>query len=52
MHEKGGLELASKFLTNKLSARTLFNTLEMLDVYDSLKEEAIQQQKQKNNKQK
>lgn len=44
-HEKGGFDLATKFMTDKLSGRTLFNTLEMLDVYDALREQAIQKQK-------
>ena len=48
MHEKGGLDLATKFMTDQLSGRTLFNTIEMLDVYDALKEQAIQ--RNKNNK--
>ena len=47
IHEKGGLDLAAKFLSDKYSVRTLFNTLEMLDVYDALKDAAIQKQKNK-----
>lgn len=47
-HEKGGFDLASKFMTDKLSGRTLFNMLEMLDVYDALKEEARNKNKAKN----
>lgn len=44
-HPKGGLDLATKFMTDKLSIRTLFNTLEMLDVYDALKKQAEDRQK-------
>ena len=47
-HEKGGFDLAAKFMTDQLSGRTLFNMIEMLDVYDSLKEQAVQ--RNKNNK--
>lgn len=49
-HEKGGLDLATKFMSDKLSIRTLFNTIEMLDVYDALKKQA--EDRQKNTKQK
>jgi hypothetical protein len=49
-HEKGGLDLATKFMTDQLSIRTLFNTLEMLDVYDALRKQA--DDRQKNTKQK
>ena len=49
-HEKGGLDIASEFLADKKSGRVLFDLLEYLDVYDALKEQALQ--KQKNNKQK
>lgn len=49
-HPKGGLDLATKFMTDKLSIRTLFDTLEMLDVYDALKKQA--EDRQKNTKQK
>lgn len=45
MHDKGGLQLASDHLSGRYSIRTLFDTLEMLDVYDSLKEQALEKQK-------
>ena len=44
-HPQGGLDLATKFMTDKLSIRTLFDTLEMLDVYDALKKQAEDRQK-------
>lgn len=47
-HEKGGLEIASQFLADKKSGRVLFDLIEYLDMYDALKEQALQ--KQKNNK--
>lgn len=39
-HEKGSLEMAADFMSDRYSVRTLFNTIEMLDVYDSFKEQA------------
>lgn len=45
MHDKGGLALASDYMSDRYSIRTLFDTLEMLDVYDSLKEQALAKQK-------
>jgi hypothetical protein len=44
-HPQGGLDLATKFMSDKLSIRTLFDTLEMLDVYDALKKQAEDRQK-------
>lgn len=40
VHEKGGMMLAAEFMSDRYSVRTLFNTLEMLDMYDAMKEQA------------
>lgn len=32
--------LAAEFMSDRYSVRTLFNTLEMLDMYDAMKEQA------------
>lgn len=45
MHEKGGMELALKMGTH-YSTKQLYNIIELLDVYDSLKEEAKKKAKQ------
>lgn len=39
-HSKGGFDFAAKFLSDQYSIRTLFNTIEMLDMYDVQKEQA------------
>lgn len=44
MHEKGGLELAAE-MDWKYSTRQLLKMLEMLDVYDSIKQQAIEKDK-------
>lgn len=50
MHEKGGLELAAE-MDWKYSTRQLLKFIEMLDVYDSLNQQAINKAKaEKNNK--
>jgi hypothetical protein len=45
MHEKGGLQVAADYMSGKYSIRTLLDTIEMLDVYDALKDQAIEKQK-------
>lgn len=50
MHEKGGLELAAE-MEWKYSTRQLLKMVEMLDVHDSLNQQAINKAKaEKNNK--
>lgn len=50
MHEKGGLELAAE-MEWKYSTRQMLKLIEMLDVYDSLNQQAINKAKaEKNNK--
>lgn len=44
-HPQGGFDLAAKFLSDKYSTRTLFNMIEMFDVYDSQKEQAASKAK-------
>lgn len=46
IHEKGGLELAAE-MSWKYSTKQLYNMLEQLDVYDSLKKQAIDREKNK-----
>lgn len=46
MHEKGGLDLAAEMST-KYNTKQLFDMLEMLDIYDSLKKQAIDKAKTK-----
>ena len=41
MHEKGGLELAAE-MDWKYSTRQMLRMLEMLDVYDSLSQQAAE----------
>ena len=40
-HPDGGFDLAAKFLSDKYSVRTLFNTIEMMDVCEARKEQAV-----------
>jgi hypothetical protein len=49
MHEKGGLELASE-MEWKYSTRQMLKLIEMLDVYDSLHQQAIEKAKADKNK--
>lgn len=51
MHEKGGLELASE-MEWKYSTRQMLKLIEMLDVYDSLHQQAIEKAKADKNKSK
>lgn len=51
MHEKGGLEIASQMDT-KYSTRQLYKMLELLDVYDALQEQYVNQEKAKKTKNK
>jgi hypothetical protein len=46
MHEKGGLDIAAD-MSWKYSTKQLYAFLEMLDVYDALKEQAIVKSKVK-----
>ena len=46
MHEKGGLDIAAD-MDWKYSTKDLYNMLETLDVYDSLKKQAIDREKKK-----
>lgn len=46
-HEKGGMQLAADLLSDKYSIRTLHNILEMLDVYDAMKDQANKRQNDK-----
>lgn len=47
MHDKGGLDIAAD-MTWKYSTKALYNMLEQLDVYDSLKKQAVDREKNKN----
>lgn len=50
MHEKGGLEMAAE-MEWKYSTRQMLKLIELLDVYDSLNQQAINKAKaEKNNK--
>ncbi len=49
MHEKGGMDLALK-MSSHYSTKQLYDIIEMLDVYDSLKEEAKKRAKQESTK--
>lgn len=44
MHEKGGLEIAAE-MDWKYSTRQLLKMLEMFDVYDSIKQQAVEKAK-------
>ena len=46
MHEKGGLDIAAD-MGWKYSTKQLYDMLEQLDVYDSLKKQAIDSEKNK-----
>lgn len=46
MHEKGGLDIAAD-MGWKYSTKQLYDMLEQLDVYDSLKKQAIDKEKNK-----
>jgi len=49
MHEKGGLELASE-MDWKYSTRQMLKLIELLDVHDSLTQQAIEKAKAAKNK--
>lgn len=44
MHDKGGLDIAAD-MSWKYSTKQLYDFLEMLDVYDSLKKQAVDREK-------
>ena len=46
MHEKGGLDIAAD-MSWKYSTKDLYNMLEVLDIYDSLKKQATDREKNK-----
>lgn len=46
MHEKGGLDIAAD-MSWKYSTKQLYNMIEQLDVYDSVKKQAIAREKNK-----
>lgn len=46
MHDKGGLDIAAD-MGWKYSTKQLYDMLEQLDVYDSLKKQAIDKEKNK-----
>lgn len=49
MHEKGGLDLAAE-MEWKYSTRQMLKLLELLDVYDSLNQQAINKARAEKNK--
>jgi hypothetical protein len=49
MHEKGGLDLAAE-MDWKYSTRQLLKLIELLDVHDSLTQQAIEKAKAEKNK--
>ena len=46
MHEKGGMAMAMD-MSSKYSTKQLFDILEFFDVYDSMKKQAIEKNKNK-----
>lgn len=46
MHDKGGLDIAAD-MSWKYSTKQLYHMLETLDVYDSLKKQAVDKNKNK-----